>query len=92
MKAEDSIKDSKLNVLNFSDKKSQVDAELVQKVILNNGTVLGVVKGSFHFFITTTERPMPFIQFDTHDLSEATAPMRVEVFPTAVAGVAYYAE
>ncbi len=90
MKAEDSIKDSKLNVLNFSDKKSQVDAGEVTKILLTNGNWINCIKGSFHFFITTTERPMPFIQFDTEDVGAGV--MRVEMFPTSVAGVAYYAE
>jgi hypothetical protein len=88
MKAEDSEKDSKLNIMNFMGVKQQVDGALVTKIILSSGQVISCTKGSFHFYITKGDKPMPYVQFDTEDIGQGT--MRVELFPTHVAGVAYY--
>lgn len=88
MKAEDSDKDSKLNIMNFAGVKQQVDGALVTKVLTSSGKWISCLKGSFHFYITKGDKPMPYVQFDTEDIS--TGVMRVELFPTHVAGVAYY--
>lgn len=90
MKAEDSDKDSKLNIMNFQGVKPQTDGGVVTKIILSSGTVVSCLKGSFHFYITKGDKPMPYVQFDTEDIG--TGIMRVELFPTHVAGVAYYDE
>jgi hypothetical protein len=88
MKAEDSDKKSKLDIMSFEGVKPQVDADAVTKVILSSGSIVNCLKGSFHFYITRGDKPMPYVQFDTEDIG--TGVMRVELWPTNVAGVAYY--
>lgn len=90
MKAEDSATDSKLNIMNFVGVKRQVDGALVSKVLLSSGSWINCIKGSFHFYVTKGDKPMPFVQFDTEDVGAGQ--MRVELFPTHVAGVAYHDE
>lgn len=94
MKAEDSPLDSKLNIMNFEDSKAQVNSAEITKVLTGSGVWINCIKGSFHFYVTKGQKPMPFVQFDTHDVSAdpSRGEMRVEMFPTNVAGVAYYVE
>ena len=95
MKVEDTNKDTVLNLANYKGVKPQVEAGLVKHVILQNGNILPCGPGSVHYFITTTnkERMMPYIQFDTTAFSTGHPSQiettRVELFPNAVAGIAY---
>lgn len=93
MKIEESAKGPKLNLLEPDGVRSQAHADDVTSVLLERGWV-SIVPGSFHFYRTAGPKPVPFVQFDVvgdpalvDGLDDQ--PYRIEVFPTAIAGLAY---
>lgn len=93
MKIETSESGPKLNLLKPDGVRNQASATDVTSVLLDGEGWVAVVPGSFHFYKTAGDKPVPFVQFDVIGNPASTNPMagkyRVEVFPTAIAGLAY---
>lgn len=93
MKIETSESGPKLNLLKPDGTRNQTAPADVTSVLLDGEGWVAVVPGSFHFFKTAGDKPVPFVQFDVIGNPASTNPMagkyRVEVFPTAIAGLAY---
>lgn len=91
MKIETNKNGPKLNLLQPDDVRDQASASEVEYVLLDTHGWVKVIPGSFHFYKTAGDRPVPFIQFDM--IGSPTGNngdvYRVEVFPTAIAGLAY---
>jgi hypothetical protein len=93
MKVENTDRAPKFNLLNPDGERPQADAADVSAVLLDGEGWTSIVPGSFHFYVTNTNsKPVPFVQFDV--IGNPASPgdfnkYRVEVFPTAIAGLAY---
>lgn len=91
MKIEESQSGPKLNLLKPDGVRDQAGASDVEYVLLDTHGWVKVIPGSFHFYKTAGDKPVPFIQFDM--IGSPTGNngdiYRVEVFPTAIAGLAY---
>lgn len=93
MKIEVSENGPKLNLLNPDGVRNQTHAANVTGVLLADSGWTPIVAGSFHFYKTAGDKPVPFVQFDV--LGNPTGcgsdfdKFRVEVFPTAIAGLSY---
>lgn len=87
----------KLNLLNPDGVRNQQAGENVTHVLLDSIGWKRIVTGSFHFYKTAGDKPVPFVQFDIVN-DPATGGVdphnhyRIEVFPTAIAGLAYPTE
>lgn len=95
MKIETSESGPKLNLLNPDGVRSQAHADDVTRVLLDGEGWVAIVPGSFHFYKTAGDKPVPFVQFDVPCDPVGGLSMkayRVEVFPTAIAGLAYERE
>lgn len=91
MKAEKSSHPPKFNLTKIDGQVPQRDADVISKVYLTSGATFDIVPGSFHFYTTPGDRPVPFIQFESkiwNENSELCSHI-VEVFPASVAGIAY---
>mgnify|MGYP003606749741 CR=1 FL=1 len=86
MKIEESQEGPKLNLLKPEGVRNQSSAENVTMVLLADTGWQPIVPGSFHFYKTAGDKPVPFVQFDVIDGNDK---MRIEVFPTAIAGLSY---
>ncbi len=92
MKIETSNNGPKLNLLKPDGVRDQAGATDVDYVLLDTHGWIKIIRGSFHFFKTSGDKPVPFVQFDTiggHKWGDEGEVYRVEVFPTAIAGLAY---
>lgn len=92
MNIETSESGPKLNLLKPEAVRDQTSATDVACVLLDGEGWVNVVPGSFHFYKTAGDKPVPFVQFDV--IGNPANPgvigkYRVEVFPTAIAGLAY---
>ena len=84
----------KLNLLKPDGIRNQANAANVEYVLLDTHGWVKIIPGTFHFFKTAGDKPVPFVQFDmacTPD-GKPGGVHRVEVFPTAIAGLAYERE
>lgn len=82
----------KLNLLKPDGTRDQASASDVTCVLLDGEGWVEITPGSFHFFKTAGDKPVPFVQFDVIGNpanSTRHGRYRVEVFPTAIAGLAY---
>lgn len=92
MNIETSESGPKLNLLKPDGVRNQASATDVTTVLLDGEGWVAVVPGSFHFYKTAGDKPVPFVQFDVIGDPASPSKMekyRVEVFPTAIAGLAY---
>ena len=92
MKIEESPDGPKLNLLKPDGIRNQAGATDVDCVLLDTHGWVKIIPGSFHFYKTAGDKPVPFIQFDMVGHPGHTGgngKYRVEVFPTAIAGLAY---
>lgn len=92
MNIETSESGPKLNLLKPDGVRSQTGSADVTSVLLDGEGWLSIVPGSFHFYKTAGDKPVPFVQFDVTGSPSSTADFRkhrIEVFPTAIAGLAY---
>lgn len=93
MKIETSESGPKLNLLKPDGVRNQANATEVTHIMVE-GYWRQIVPGSFHFYKTAGDKPVPFVQFDVVG-NPATGGIdpdthyRVEVFPTAISGLAY---
>lgn len=95
MNIEESVSGPKLNLLKPDGVRDQARADNVSVVLLDGEGWVNIIPSSFHFYKTSGDKPVPFVQFDVignpagilggHD----DRTYRVEVFPTAIAGLAY---
>lgn len=96
MKIEESENGPKLNLLQPDGVRSQANASDVNCVLLDTHGWVRIIPGSFHFYKTAGDKPVPFVQFDVIGDPSSSGPAqgkyRVEVFPTAIAGLAYPAD
>ena len=92
MKIETSKNGPKLNLLQPDGIRNQTDSRDVTHVLLDGIGWVRIEPGSFHFYKTAGDKPVPFIQFDVLATGDLPAGWRVEVFPTAIAGLAYSPE
>ena len=94
MNIETSESGPKLNLLKPEGVRDQASAANVTHVLLDGLGWRRIMVGSFHFYKTAGDKPVPFVQFDVV-ADPATGGVdpgqhyRVEVFPTAIAGLAY---
>lgn len=86
MKIEISESGPKLNLLKPDGVRDQASAATVDAVLLDGMGWVPIIAGTFHFYKTAGDKPVPFVQFDVIDNGKKT---RVEVFPTAIAGLSY---
>lgn len=86
MNIETSESGPKLNLLKPEGIRNQTSASNVIMVLLDSVGWQPIIPGSFHFYKTAGDKPVPFVQFDV--MSEGKR-MRIEVFPTAIAGLSY---
>lgn len=91
MNIETSESGPKLNLLKPDGVRNQASATDVTCVLLDGEGWVAVVPGSFHFYKTAGDKPVPFVQFDVigNPAGSGMGKHRVEVFPTAIAGLAY---
>lgn len=94
MKIETSESGPKLNLLQPDGVRNQASADDVTHVLLDGLGWRRIIPRSFHFYKTAGDKPVPFVQFDVvADPSsggvDTDTHYRVEVFPTAIAGLAY---
>lgn len=92
MKIENSSIGPKLNLLKPDGVRPQAGASEIDYVLLDTHGWVKVIPGSFHFYKTAGDKPVPFVQFDVIGSPTGNANgdvYRVEVFPTAIAGLAY---
>lgn len=94
MKIETSEIGPKFNLLKPDGTRNQVHAEDVTHVLLSDTGWKRIIPGSFHFYKTAGDKPVPFVQFDTvadpcTGGIDTNTHYRIEVFPTAIAGLAY---
>jgi hypothetical protein len=92
MNIETSESGPKLNLLKPDGVRDQASATDVTCVLLDGEGWINVIPGSFHFYKTAGDKPVPFVQFDIAGNPASPVPTgnyRVEVFPTAIAGLAY---
>lgn len=85
----------KLNLLEPDGVRNQASAAEVEAVLLDGEGWTPIVPGSFHFYKTAGDKPVPFVQFDVIGNPSSGSPhgkYRIEVFPTAIAGLAYKIE
>lgn len=92
MKIEQSENGPKLNLLKPDGIRDQASAEEITHVLLETEGWTQILPGSFHFYKTAGDKPVPFVQFDVignpiNGLDNKK--YRVEVFPTAISGLAY---
>lgn len=87
MKIETSESGPKLNLLKPDGVREQTGSADVTMVLLDSAGWQPIIPGTFHFYKTAGDKPVPFVQFDV--LDESGKKMRIEVFPTAIAGLAY---
>lgn len=96
MNIETSETGPKLNLLKPDGTRNQASAADVAWVLLDGEGWVNIISGSFHFYKTAGDKPVPFVQFDIYgdpgDISDDTRKYRIEVFPTAIAGLAYLAD
>lgn len=102
MKAEVTSQTPAFNLTKPDGTSPQTNAKTVTKVFLTNGMEYDIVPGSFNYFVTPGDRPVPFIQFkaltwvDNDNDEIITVADRVlhtfEFFPASVAGVGYPTE
>lgn len=88
MKAEQSNVAPLLDFRSPDGVRKQTDAEITAVLIGN--TWMEIVPGSFHYYFTTGEKPIPFLQFDAilpDDCNNHIS--RIEVFPSVIGGYAY---
>jgi hypothetical protein len=86
MKIETSESGPKLNLLKPDGVRDQASAANVDAVLLADNGWVPIIPGTFHFYKTAGDKPVPFVQFDVVDNGKK---IRVEVFPTAIAGLSY---
>ena len=86
MKIEISESGPKLNLLKPDGVRNQASADNVDSVLLDGTGWVPIIPGTFHFYKTAGDKPVPFVQFDVIDNGKK---IRVEVFPTAIAGLSY---
>ena len=81
----------KLNLLKPDGVRNQTSGADVNAVLLDGEGWTAIVPGSFHFYKTAGDKPVPFVQFDVigNPANGELRKYRVEVFPTAIAGLAY---
>lgn len=93
MKIETSTNGPKLNLLKPDGVRDQASASEVTCVLLDGEGWVSIVPGSFRFYKTAGDKPVPFVQFDIignpANGGIALKKHRVEVFPTAIAGLSY---
>lgn len=92
MKIEVSDSGPKFNLLKPEGTRDQGSGTDVSHVLLDGLGWRKIIAGSFHFYKTAGEKPVPFVQFDVMNdpaTGLATGRYRVEVFPTAIAGLCY---
>jgi hypothetical protein len=91
MKAEFTEKDPKFNLLKPDGVRSQAHSEVITQVLLNDGNWYAIRPGSFKFYRTAGDKSVPFVQFDVLPApgSQQAAPLRIEVFPATISGIAY---
>lgn len=91
MNIETSETGPKLNLLKPDGVRNQAGANDVEYVLLDTHGWVKIVSGSFHFYKTAGDKPVPFVQFDMIGSPNGHngGVYRVEVFPTAIAGLAY---
>lgn len=91
MNIETSESGPKLNLLKPDGIRNQAGASDVDCVLLDTHGWVKVIPGSFHFYKTSGDKPVPFVQFDMigDPANGGGSVYRVEVFPTAIAGLAY---
>lgn len=92
MNIETSESGPKLNLLKPDGVRNQTSGADVNAVLLADSGWVGIVPGSFHFYKTAGDKPVPFVQFDIkYNPANPNGfdRYRVEVFPTAIAGLAY---
>jgi hypothetical protein len=93
MKIEESESGPKLNLLKPEGVRNQQSAQNVTHVLLDGLGWTQIVEGSFHFYKTAGDKPVPFVQFDVPEsptgIADTDQHYRVEVFPTAIAGLSY---
>ena len=91
MKIETSESGPKLNLLKPDGIRNQANASEIDYVLLDTHGWVKIIPGSFHFFKTAGDKPVPFVQFDMlgSPTGHSSGVYRVEVFPTAIAGLAY---
>jgi hypothetical protein len=53
------------NILRPEAKQDQANYHSITKVFMQNGTEYDIIPGSFKFFLTTGDRPQPYVQFKT---------------------------
>lgn len=93
MKIEESKNGPRLNLLKPDGVRDQAHAEEVSHVLLSDTGWVKIIPGSFHFYKTAGDKPVPFVQFDI--IGDPVTgngggwKHRIEVFPTAIAGLAY---
>ena len=91
MKIEESADGPKLNLLKPEGVRNQQAAANVTHVLLDGLGWTKIIEGSFHFYKTAGDKPVPFVQFDVTESPTGIdgTRHRVEVFPTAIAGLSY---
>jgi len=96
VKIEESPNGPKLNLLKPEGTRNQAHAADVTCVLLADDGWLPIVPGTFHFYKTAGDKPVPFVQFDVIGNPGAawadSQKYRVEVFPTSIGGLAYRVE
>jgi hypothetical protein len=92
MNIETSESGPKLNLLKPDGTRNQTGSSDVIAVLLDGEGWTAILPGSFHFYKTAGDKPVPFVQFDVIGNpanSGVFGKYRIEVFPTAIAGLAY---
>ena len=86
MKIEESNGGPVFNLLKPDGVRDQASAADITMVLVSDAGWQPIIPGSFHFYKTKGDKPVPFVQFDVIDEGRK---MRIEVFPTSISGVAY---
>lgn len=70
----------------------QQESADITHVILTNGHTIPILKGSFHYYVTTGQKPLPYVTFDTIAIGNPQHEQvcRIETMPVNIAGIAYY--
>ena len=93
MKIEESADGPKLNLLKPEGVRNQQSAANVTQWLLDGLGWTRILEGSFHFYKTAGDKPVPFVQFDVAEsptgIADTNQHYRVEGFPTAIAGLSY---
>lgn len=78
-----------LDMTNPEGTAEQSEAAKIIGVWLNNGQSYDIVHGSFHYYVTDTERPVPFVRFDAYvssPVTNQTYVQHIECFPASLTG------